>query len=142
MATWCEELTHWKRAWYWEILKVGGEGDDRGWDGWVAPPTQCTWVSVSSGSWWWTGKLGMQQWMGSQSIGHNWATELNWNSLIILLWRCWSWKCYESCLEVYSHTGDLRLDFPLSPSGLLTHPHPSNIKYYLCSYETILTKKV
>ena len=87
-------------------------------------------------------KLGMQQWMGSQSIGHNWATELNWNSLIILLWRCWSWKCYESCLEVYSHTGDLRLDFPLSPSGLLTHPHPSNIRYYLCSYETILTKKV
>ena len=44
LATWCEELTHWKRPWCWERLKVGGEGDDRGWDGWMASPTQWTWV--------------------------------------------------------------------------------------------------
>ena len=62
----------------WERLRVGGEGDDRGWDGWMASPTQWTWVWVSSGSWWWTGRPGMLQSMGSQRIGHDWATELNW----------------------------------------------------------------
>ena len=61
------ELTHWKRPWSWERLKPGGEGDDRGWDGWMAPPTRWTWVWASSRSWWWTGKPGMWQSMGSQS---------------------------------------------------------------------------
>ena len=51
LATWCEELTHLKRPWCWERLKAGGEGDDRGWDGWMASPTQWTWVWVNSGSW-------------------------------------------------------------------------------------------
>ena len=78
LATWCEELTHLKRPWCWERLKVGGEGDDRGWDGWIASPTQWTWVWASSGSWWWIGKPGMLQSMGSQRVGHDWATELNW----------------------------------------------------------------
>ena len=59
LATWCKELTHLKRPWCWEILKAGGEGDDRGWDGWMASPTQWTWVWVSSGSRWWTGKPGV-----------------------------------------------------------------------------------
>ena len=67
LATWCEELTHWKRPWCWERLKAGGEEDHRGWDGWMASPTQWTWVWVSSGSWWWTGKPGVLQSMGSQS---------------------------------------------------------------------------
>ena len=75
---WCKELTHWKRPWCWERLKAGGEGDDRGWNGWMASLTQWTWVWVSSGNWWWTGKPGVLQPMGSQSIGHSWATELNW----------------------------------------------------------------
>ena len=75
LATWCEELTHLKRPWCWERLGEG-EGDDRGWDGWMASPTQWTWVWVDSGSWWWTGRRGMLQSMGSQSIGHNWVTEL------------------------------------------------------------------
>ena len=78
LATWCEESTHWKRPWCWEGLRVGGEGDDRGWDGWMASPTWCTWVWVNSGSWWWTGRPGVLQFMGSQRLGHNWATELNW----------------------------------------------------------------
>ena len=56
LVTWCKELTHLKRPWCWEILKVGGEGDDRGWDGWMASSFQWTWVWVSSRSWWWTGK--------------------------------------------------------------------------------------
>ena len=67
LATWCKELTYLKRSWCWERLKAGGEGDDRGWDGWMASPTQCTWVWVNSGSYWWTGKPGMLQSMGSQS---------------------------------------------------------------------------
>ena len=66
LATWCEELTHWKRPWCWERLKVGGEGGDRGWVGWMASPWW-TWVWASSGSWWWTGKPGVLQSMGSQS---------------------------------------------------------------------------
>ena len=51
-ATWCEELTHWKRRWCCERLRAGGEGEDTGWDGWMASPTQWTWVWVNSESWW------------------------------------------------------------------------------------------
>ena len=71
--TWCEELTHLKRPWCWQRLKAGGEGDDRGWDGWMASPTQRTWVCVNSGSWWWTGRPGVLQSMGSQRFRHDWA---------------------------------------------------------------------
>ena len=68
----------WKRPWCWGGLKVGGEGDDRGWDGWMASSTQWTWVWVGSRSWWWTGRPGMLQSMGWQRVRHDWATELNW----------------------------------------------------------------
>ena len=61
----------------WERLKAGEEGDDRGWDGWMASVTQWTWVWVNSGSWWWTGRPGVLQFMGSQRVGHDWMTELN-----------------------------------------------------------------
>ena len=81
-ATWCEELTHLKRSWSWERLKPGGEGANRGWDCWMASLTQWAWVWVNSGSWWWTGRPGMLQSMGSQRVGHDWATELNWTELI------------------------------------------------------------
>ena len=77
LATWCKDLTHWKRPWSWERLKVGREGDDSGWDGWMASPTQRTWLWVNSGSWWWTGRPGMLQSVGSQRVGHDRATELN-----------------------------------------------------------------
>ena len=77
-----KKLTHWKRPWCWERLKVGEEGDDRGWDGWMASLTQWTWVWVNSGSWWWTGRPGMLQFMGSQKVRHDWATELNWTERI------------------------------------------------------------
>ena len=78
LATWCEEMTHLKRLWCWERLKAGGEGDDRGWDGWMASPTQWTWVWVDSRSWFWTRRTSMLWFMGLQIVGHNWATELNW----------------------------------------------------------------
>ena len=64
------------KNWCWERSKVGGEGDDRGWDGWTASLTRWTWVCVGCRSWWWTGKPGRLQSMGSQRVGHNWATEL------------------------------------------------------------------
>ena len=75
LATWCKEPTHWERLRCWERLKAGGEGDDRGWDGWMASPTQCTWVWSNSRRRWRTGKPGMLQSMGSQRVRHDWATE-------------------------------------------------------------------
>ena len=75
LATWCEELTHWKRPGCWESLKAG-EGGNREWDGWMASLTQWTWIWVTSRGWWWTGRPGVLQSMGPQRVGHNWATEL------------------------------------------------------------------
>ena len=93
LATSCEELTHWKRLWCWEGLGAGGEGDDWGWDGWMAALTQWTRVWVNSGSWWWTGRPGVLRFMGSQRVGHDWATELNWTELNLLdhqtCWEFW-----------------------------------------------------
>ena len=74
LATWCEELTYRKRPRCWERVRAGGEGGDGGWDGWMASPTWWTWVWVDSGSWWWTGKPGVLPSMGSQRVGHDWAT--------------------------------------------------------------------
>ena len=101
LATWCKEMTHLKRLWCWERLKVGGEGDDRGWDDWMASPTLWTWVSVNSGSWWWTARPGVLQSMGLQSW--TWLsgwTELNcpfknWIQCTIkatdtYLWKSWN----------------------------------------------------
>ena len=79
LATSCKELSHLKRPWCWERLRAGGEGDDRGWDGWMASPTQWTWVWVNSGSWWWTGRPGVLQPLGSQRVGYDWVTALNWS---------------------------------------------------------------
>ena len=81
LATSCVAMTHWKRLWCQEGLGARGEGDDRGWDGWVASLTRWMWVWVNSGSWWGTGRPGMLQFLGSQRVGHDWATELNWTSM-------------------------------------------------------------
>ena len=102
LAIWCEELTHLKSPWCWERLKVGGEGDDKGWDGWMVSPTQWIWIWVKSGSWWWTGRPGVLQSTRSQRAGHNWTTELNWTT----------WE--------RNHTLNSSL-----PSSLKTPTHPS-----------------
>ena len=78
LATSWEVLAQWKRPSCCEGLGAGGEGDDRGWDGWMASPIQWTWVWVNSGSWWWTGRPGVLWFMGSQRVGHDWVIELNW----------------------------------------------------------------
>ena len=63
-------------------IEDGRRGDDRGWDGWMASLTRWTWVRVNSRSWWWTGRPGVLQFMGSQGVGHKWATELNWTEYV------------------------------------------------------------
>ena len=84
--------THWKRHWCWERLKAGREGNDRGWDGWMASPTHWTWVWASFGSWWWTGKPGVLQSMGSQRVGYDWVTELSWaERKVHWIWQLWCW---------------------------------------------------
>ena len=93
LATWCE-LTHLKRPWCWERLEAGGEGDNRGWDSWIASSTQWTWVWINSGSWWWTRRPGVLQSMGSQRVGHDWATELNWIDNSNWGGKGWSWKSF------------------------------------------------
>ena len=92
--TWCEELTHLKIPWCWERLRTGGEGDDRGWNGWMASPTRCTWVWVISGSCWGTRKSGILESMGSQRVRYDWATELTGRYLTEnrLTFMCsWEW---------------------------------------------------
>ena len=78
-ATSCEELTHWKRLWCWEGLGAGGVGDDRGWDGWMASPTRCTWVGwtlgVGDGQ---GGLVCCDSWGSKSRTGLNDWTELNW----------------------------------------------------------------
>ena len=74
----------WKGRWEggskgrWYMYTYGGEGDNRGWDGWMASLTQWMWVWVNSGSWWWTGRPSVLWFVGSQRVRHDWATELNW----------------------------------------------------------------
>ena len=96
LATWWEELTHLKRPWCWERLKVGGEGNDRGWDGGMTSPAQWAWVWVGSGSWWWTGRPGVLQSIGSQRVRHDWVTELNWTILFSNVHKInfFSWQIY------------------------------------------------
>ena len=77
---WPPDAKYWlilKGPWCWQRLKVGGEGGDRGWDGWIASPTQWTWVWVNSRCWWWTGRPGVLRFMGSQRVGRDWVNKLN-----------------------------------------------------------------
>ena len=94
-----------ERHWCWEGLGAGGEGEDRGWDGWMSSPTWWTWVWVNSRSWWWTGRPGVLQFMGSQGVRYDWVTELNWTDVLcqhseVVLWNLLSvqmffwWICW------------------------------------------------
>ena len=87
---------------------AGGEGDDRGWDSWKASPTRSTWVWVNSRSWWWTGRPGVLQFMGSQRVGHHWETELNW----CLIWTCSSRLNYFSCVWLFQTPWTITLQAP------------------------------
>ena len=121
LVTWCKGLTHWKRPWSWERLKSGGEGDDRGWDGWMASLSRWTWVWESSGSWWWTGKPGVLQSMGLQRVRHDCVTELTnlLNNLLSSVFRRPSVFCFHyhflssSPFTSFPLTHTTATDFPL-----------------------------
>ena len=91
LATWCKELTHSKRPWCWERLRAG-EGDEIGWDGWMASLTQRTWVWVRSGSWWWTGRPGV-----CSSWGHNESDTTEWlKRLLNKVSKAWGYNIQHS----------------------------------------------
>ena len=98
---WPPDAKSWliEKDWCWEGLGAGGEGDDRGCDGWMASPTRWTWVCVNSGTWWWTGRCGVLWFMGSQRVGHDWETELNRTECIF---KCKKPHVSEDILLVYA----------------------------------------
>ena len=116
------------KDWCWEGLGAGGEGDDRGWDGWMASLTQWTWVWVNSRSWWWTGRPGVLQFMGSQS--RTWLsdwTELNWYLLYnVLLASAIQWSKSTICIHVST---------PSWGSPTLSHPSRSSQIWAPCAIQ-------
>ena len=131
LVTWCEELIHLKRPWFWERSRAGGEGDDGGWEGWMASLTRWRWVWVNSGCWWWTGRYGVLQFMGSQRVRHDWVTEVNWTEAEDIKTR---WQEYTE--ELY------KKDFhdPDNHDGVITHLEPDilecEVKWALGSITT------
>ena len=121
LAAWCEELTHLTRPWCWERLRAGGEGDNRGWDGWMASLTQWTWVWVNFRSWWWTGRPGMLQSMGLQRVRNDWVTELtDWHTLeTTKAIKIWNISSPQSILL------SIKLNFEKDKSWILTLFFPS-----------------
>ena len=94
-----------KKPWCWERLRAGGEGDDWGRDGWMVSTTQQTWVWASSGRWWRTGEPGVLQSVGSQGVGHKWATEQQQSSKVDLksssLKKLWLLRRKIECRSVH-----------------------------------------
>ena len=89
------------------LERIGGRKrrDNRRWDGWMASSTRWTWVWVDSRSWWWTGRPGVLQFMGSQTVGHDWATELNWTELN---WKAICNRCSIECSFSWAGTSQER----------------------------------
>ena len=93
-------------------IGAGGEGDDRGWDGWMASLTRWTWVWVNSGSWWWTGRPGVLQFTESQRVRHDWATELNWTEQVSLRWTISFSKLAVRCFQLQENYRKLVKKYP------------------------------
>ena len=123
LAIWCKKPTHWKGPWWWERLKAGEDGDSQGWDGWMATPTQWTWVWSSSGRWWRTEKPGVLQSMRLQRARHDWETEQENEHSGKKKWK-WSDMRWEKIaldrLERVLENKARRLDY-LPPTGMESH---------------------
>ena len=104
LATWCDELIHLKRPWCWERLRAGGEGDDRGWDGWMASPNWWIWLWLNSRRWWWTGRPGV---VWSKEL--DMTESLNWTEL--------------NCIDILALQGILKsvLHYHNSKASILRH---------------------
>ena len=130
-------------TWCWERLRAGEEGDDRGWDNWMASLTQWTWVWVDSGSWWWTGRPGMLWLMGSQRVRHSQATELNWRQfkgIVGLGFRSTNHKVNTSKLLHIEYINNILL---YSPGNYIQYPGINhNGKKYKkeCMYEKYIRR--
>ena len=101
-------------------LKVEGEGDNRGWGGWMASLTLWTWVWASSGSWWWIVKSGVLQSMVSQRVGHDWVTGLNWTVVLscsVVLWDA-LWRGLHSENQGRTFSQQLSRKKNLSPASM------------------------
>ena len=134
LASRFEEVTYWKRPSCWERLKAGGDRDHRGWDGWMASPTQWIWGWAHSGGWWWTGRSGMLQSMGSQRVRHNWATELNWG-----LKKPWSSLPTATNSQLFCIWDRLPPSRPLlghshGAASLCWGPYKSSLHYITCGF--------
>ena len=127
LATWCKELNHLKRPWYWERLKAGGKGDDREWDGWMASRSQWTWVWINSWSWWWTGRPGVLHSMGSQRVGQDWATELILKYSPPIVFSIWKEDNSPPPLT------QARTMVPSLPTFLPLHPHWLHLVFLILS---------
>ena len=117
LVMWFEEPKHWKRPWCWEPLMSGGEGNDRGWDDWMASPTQWAWVWANSGRWWRAGKPGVLQFVRSQKVRHDRWTERQWRKKVLQLE-----KCTEDNLKMeflYASCLNMSLSICLNVAGLL-----------------------
>ena len=125
LATWCEELTHLKKPWCWQRLRAGGKGDNRGWVGWMASPTQWTWVWVDSGSWWWTGRPGGLRFMGLQSRTwlSNWTELINWTRDVLTKYLLWAAPLPSSKLHL--HPSSTSTPIEVDSSGLCQWTQPS-----------------
>ena len=149
LGTWCEGLTHLKKPWCWERLNAGGEGDDKGWDVWMASLTRWTWVWVNSGSWRWTGRPGMLQFMWSQRVGLSDWTELTGHTkttlglqfaasdkIVCLL------SAVHTSLQNYTYTNLLRLGskwFKLLPECTIKYSFLFWESLVKCIWKVILT---
>ena len=154
--TLCDTMIHHQlpesRSCCWEGFGAGGGGDARGWDGWMASPTRWEWVWVNSGSWWWTERPGVLQFMGSQRVGHDWATELNWTEPNPCPLSQWCHPAisspvvpFSSCLQSFPTSGSFQMSQLFTSGGQIigvsasTSVLPMNTQGYFCLIINLLT---
>ena len=132
-----------KRPWCWESFRAGGEADNRVWDGWMASPTQWTWIWVDSSSWLWIGRPSMLWFMGLQRVGHDWATEQNWTELISFRMDWLNLLPVEGTLKsLLQHHSSKHQFFSVHPSFMvqLSYPYMTTGKIIVWLEGTLLAK--